>query len=407
MRVPGPNEFTGKPRSRSTSRHQTQRHFRLCLVRQVPNHGWSRRRIRQYNSCSVFANRSRPVAAVRQSPLLPLEASRRLQTTRRSDPPPPIRRSHKGRARPCSLGQRSCIDMNRRCDTIGREQKSGRAGSWCAKSSEHLGKAVSVAVRAALTRRACTPVGESRRNPPGDSGRQERPEHGVGRGVFHAATSGLRRRSHSNAGTRLPGVPRSEVPDSVAYGRKKVRYGVLVAGVCNRSPLEWAGSRTPQPALIDVKWQAPGSIGCGKIPARSNHEEIRRAVASGDPPATSLVPDESGPAHLQTTAECLTDGHPGRWFPTPTKPSVSLGEVGGLLRTIPLPGVSTRQMWIILPHERLLGRIKADVPPVAELPFGVGPVPGRHPPRLGPARPPHLRWRPGHHPQRRPPREIK
>lgn len=147
--------------------------------------------------------------------------------------------------------------MNRRRDTIGRGQKSGRAGSWYGKSSERLAKAVSGAVRTALARRACTTVGESRRNPPRDSGRPKRPEHGVGRAAFHAAASGLRQRSHPNALGRLPGVPPSEVPGRVAHGRKKVRSGVLLADVRHRSPLKWAGSRTGQPALIEVEGQAP------------------------------------------------------------------------------------------------------------------------------------------------------
>ena len=260
MHVPGPNEFTGKPGSQSTGRHQTQRHFRLCLVRQVPNRGWSRRRIRRHNSCSVLAIRSRqaaamPAAAVRESPFLPPEASRRPQATRESDPLP-IRRSHKGQAWPCRLGRRSCIDMNRRRDTIGRGQKSGRAGPWYGKSSERLARAVSGAVRAALARRACTTVGESRGNPPRDSGRPKRPEHGVGRVTYHTATSGLRQHSHPNAVGGLPGVPPSEVPGRVARGRKKVRSGVLLADVCNRSSLKWAGSRTGQPALIEVEGQA-------------------------------------------------------------------------------------------------------------------------------------------------------
>ena len=171
-----------------------------------------------------------------QSPFLPPEASRRPQTTRGSDPPPPIRRSHKGRAWPCSLGRRSYIDMNRRRDTIGRGQKSGRAGPWYGKSSERLARAVSGAVRAALARRACTTVGESRSNPPRRSGRPKRPEHGVGRAAFRAATSGLRQRSHPNAAGRLRGVPPSEVPGRVAHGRKKVGSVVLLADVCNRIP---------------------------------------------------------------------------------------------------------------------------------------------------------------------------
>ena len=125
----------------------------------------------------------------------------------------------KARAWPCSLGRRSCTDMNRRRDTIGRGQKSGRAGSWWGKSSERRARAGSGAVRAALARRACTSVGESRRNPPRDSGRPKRPEHGVGRAAFHAATSGLRQRSQPNAVGRLPGVPPSEVPGRLAHGR--------------------------------------------------------------------------------------------------------------------------------------------------------------------------------------------
>ena len=348
MHVPGPNQFTGKPRSQSTGRHQTERHFRLYLVRQVPNRGWSRCRIRRHNSCSVLAIRSRQAAAmsaaaVRQFPFLPPEASRRPQTTRGSDPPP-IRRSHKGRAWPCSLGRRSCIDMNRRRDTIGRGQKSGRAGPWYGKSSERLGKAVSGAVRAALARRACTTVWESHRNPPRDSGRPKRPKHGVGRVAFHAATSGLGQRSHPNAVGWLPGVPPSEVPGSVAHGRKKVRSGVLLADVCNRGPLKRAGSRTGQLALIEVEGQAPVPLAAEVSrpqvqPRRHPRSSCRQR------PASRVAYTRRIAASPFADNRRVTDGRPsGGIVPdaneTERRPR---WEAGRLLRAFPLPSVSTKQ----------------------------------------------------------------
>lgn len=285
-----------------------------------------------------------PAAAVRQSPFLPPEASRRPQTTRGSDPPPPIRRSHKGRAWPCSRGRRSCIDVNRRRDTIGRGQKSGRAGSWYGMSPERLARAGSGAVRAALARRACTTVGESRGNPPRDSGRPKRPEHGVGRAAFHAATSGLRQRSHPNAVGRLPGVPPSEVPRRVAHGRNKVRSGVLLADVCNRSPLKWAGSRTGQPAIIEVEGQAPVPLAAEVSRPQVHPRRNPRSSCKQRPASRVAYPRRIGASPFADNRR-VTDGRPSGGMVPDAKETTRRPwwEAGRLLRAFPLPSVSTKQ----------------------------------------------------------------
>ena len=234
--------------------------------------------------------------------------------------------------------------MNRRRDTIGRGQKSGHAGPWFGKSSARLARAVSGTVRAALALRACTAVGESRRNPARDSGRPKRPEHGVGRAAFHAATSGLRQRSHPNAVGRLPRVPPSEVPGSVAHGRKTVRSGVLLAHVCNRSPLKWAGSRTGQPALIAVEGQAPVPVAAEVSRPQVQPRRNPQSSCKQRPASRVAYPRRIGASPFADNRR-VTDGRPsGGMVPdaneTERRPRC---EAGRLLRAFPLPSVSTKQ----------------------------------------------------------------